>query len=87
MLKPTMQIQQLRIQNFRVFRDINILSIPSVAVFIGANGSGKSTLFEVFGFLKEFNDESQHKAIFSNQVGPDHGGCIGFDLAGSTHHL
>ncbi len=48
-----MQIQQLHIKNFRVFKDVTISSIPSVAVFVGANGSGKSTLFEVFGFLKD----------------------------------
>jgi predicted ATPase len=63
MLMPTMQIQQLRIQNFRVFKDVNILNIPSVAVFVGANGSGKSTLFEVFGFLKDALLNNVHIAV------------------------
>lgn len=53
MLMPTMQIEQLSIRNFRVFKKVDIVDIPSVAVFVGANGSGKSTLFDVFGFLKD----------------------------------
>ena len=47
MLMPTMQIEQLSIRNFRVFKKVDIIDIPSVAVFVGANGSGKSTLFDV----------------------------------------
>ena len=53
MLMPTMQIEQLSIRNYRVFKKVNIVDIPSLAVFVGANGSGKSTLFDVFGFLKD----------------------------------
>lgn len=53
MLMPTMQIEQLSIRNYRVFKKVDIVDIPSVAVFVGANGSGKSTLFDVFGFLKD----------------------------------
>lgn len=63
MLMPTMQIEQLRIQNFRVFKDVNILNIPSVAVFVGANGSGKSTLFEIFRFLKDALLNNVHTAV------------------------
>lgn len=63
MLKPTMRIQQLRIQNFRVFRDVLISDIPSVSVFIGANGSGKTTLFDVFAFLKDSLFTTVHDAV------------------------
>ncbi|MFM1899795.1 MAG: hypothetical protein RLZZ216_371 [Cyanobacteriota bacterium] len=63
MLKPTMRIQQLRIQNYRVFRDVLISDIPSVSVFIGANGSGKSTLFDVFAFLKDSLFTTVHDAV------------------------
>ena len=63
MLMPTMQIQQLRIQNFRVFQDVTIANIPAVAVFVGANGSGKSTLFEAFGFLKDALLTNVHVAV------------------------
>jgi predicted ATPase len=48
-----MQIQELSIKNFRVFRDVRIQNLPPLSVFVGANGSGKSTLFEVFGFLRD----------------------------------
>lgn len=58
-----MRIQQLRIQNYRVFRDVLISDIPSVSVFIGANGSGKSTLFDVFAFLKDSLFTTVHDAV------------------------
>ena len=48
-----MRIEGLKIQNFRVFRDAQIVDLPSLAVFVGANGTGKSTLFDVFGFLRD----------------------------------
>jgi predicted ATPase len=63
MLMPTMQIQQLRIQNYRVFRDVVISDIPTVCVFIGANGSGKSTLFDVFAFLKDSLVTTVHESV------------------------
>ncbi len=63
MLKPTMQIEQLSIRNFRVFKKVDIVDIPSVAVFVGANGSGKSTLFDVFGFLKDALLNNVHIAV------------------------
>ena len=48
-----MRIEQIRIKNYRVFRDVTISDIPQMAVFVGPNGSGKSTLFDVFGFLRD----------------------------------
>lgn len=48
-----MQIESISIKNFRVFKDVTLKNIPSMAVFVGANGSGKSTLFDVFGFLRD----------------------------------
>ena len=47
-----MQIEQLRIKNFRVFKDVEMRNIPRLAILVGANGTGKSTLFSVFGFLR-----------------------------------
>lgn len=58
-----MKIEQLRIQNFRVFKDVNITNIPSLIVFVGANGSGKSTLFDVFGFLRDALQDNVHVAV------------------------
>jgi predicted ATPase len=47
-----MQIEAIRLKNFRAFRDVNMRDIPPFCVLVGANGSGKSTLFSVFGFLR-----------------------------------
>lgn len=48
-----MQIEALRIHNFRVFQDVTVENIPQMAVFMGQNGAGKTTFFDVFGFLLE----------------------------------
>ena len=48
-----MKIEELRLKNFKVFKDIRITNLPDMAVFLGANGTGKSTLFDVFGFLHD----------------------------------
>ena len=48
-----MQIEQIRIKNFRAFKDVEMLDIPRLAILVGANGTGKSTLFSVFGFLRD----------------------------------
>ena len=48
-----MQITQIKLKNFRAFRDVEMRNIPHFAVLVGANGTGKSTLFSVFGFLKD----------------------------------
>ncbi len=48
-----MQIEYLRIKNFRVFQDVKVENIPQMAVFLGKNGAGKTTFFDVFGFLHD----------------------------------
>lgn len=48
-----MKIETLRINNFKVYRAIDIRNLPSCCVFLGKNGSGKTTLFRIFAFLKE----------------------------------
>lgn len=48
-----MQIEQIRLRNFRAFRDVTMKDIPRFCVLVGANGSGKSTLFSVFAFLRD----------------------------------
>lgn len=48
-----MKIEELRLKNFKVLRDVRITNLPDMAVFLGVNGSGKSTLFDVFGFLHD----------------------------------
>ena len=48
-----MRIESIRLENFRVFRQLELKELPEVAIFVGANGTGKSTLFDVFAFLGE----------------------------------
>ena len=38
-----MQIERIRIRNFRAFRHVEMLDIPRLVVLVGANGTGKSS--------------------------------------------
>lgn len=48
-----MEIESIRLKNFKAFRDVQLKDMPSFLVVVGANGSGKSTLFDVFGLLHD----------------------------------
>jgi predicted ATPase len=48
-----MNIEYIRLKNFRAFRDVTLRDIPDFCVLVGANGTGKSTLFSVFSFLRD----------------------------------
>ena len=48
-----MQIESIRLKNFRAFHDVTLKDIPRFCVLVGANGTGKSTLFSVFAFLRD----------------------------------
>lgn len=48
-----MRIENIKIENYRVFRSVKFEDLPQLSIFVGANGSGKSTLFDVFMFLKD----------------------------------
>ena len=52
-LLGTARIERLRVQNYRVLRDLELRDISPLTVLLGPNGSGKSTLFDVFAFLSE----------------------------------
>ena len=47
------RLESLRVQNYRVLRDVHFANLQPLTVLLGANGSGKSTLFDVFAFLSE----------------------------------
>lgn len=47
------KIEYLRVQNYRVLKDLELKNITPLTVFLGPNGSGKSTIFDVFAFLSE----------------------------------
>jgi predicted ATPase len=58
-----MKIENIKISNFKAFKDIEIKNVPRMAVFVGANGTGKTTLFNVFSFLKDALTENIHVAL------------------------
>lgn len=58
-----MQIETIRLKNYKTFRDLRLTNLPQLAVFVGANGSGKSTLFDVFGFLHDALKNNVKQAI------------------------
>lgn len=58
-----MQIESLRIRNFRVFNDVQVENIPQMAVFLGQNGAGKTTFFDVFGFLHDCLSNNVRSAL------------------------
>lgn len=47
------RIEQLRVENYRALRSIEIKGITPLTILLGPNGSGKSTIFDVFNFLSE----------------------------------
>ncbi len=49
----TPRIEQLRVENYRALRDVELKGITPLTVLLGPNGSGKSTVFDVFTFLSE----------------------------------
>ncbi|OOV31165.1 AAA family ATPase [Candidatus Synechococcus spongiarum] len=58
-----MQIERIRIRNFRAFRDVEMLHIPRLVTMVGANGTGKSSLFSVFGFLRDAMNTNVRTAL------------------------
>ncbi len=53
--KPALppRVEYLKVQNFRVLRDVEFNNLSPLTVLLGPNGSGKSTVFDVFAFLAE----------------------------------
>lgn len=47
------RITQLRVENYRALKNVELRDITPLTVLLGPNGSGKSTLFDVFNFLSE----------------------------------
>ena len=65
------KIEQIRLKNFKAFRNVEMRDIPSFAVLIGKNGVGKSTFFEVFEFLRDAMDSTVSYAL--NRLGGERG--------------
>jgi predicted ATPase len=47
------RIEQLRVENYRALRSVEIKEITPLTILLGPNGSGKSTVFDLFNFLSE----------------------------------
>lgn len=71
-------LERLRIQNFRLLRDVDIHFEDGVpTVFIGPNGSGKSTVLEALSFLSTCASEGLQAASQA------HGGLHGIRTIGA----
>jgi len=58
-----MQIESIRIKNYRLFRDVTLEKLPRLCVLVGANGTGKTTFFDVLSFLKDALSMNVTKAL------------------------
>lgn len=67
-----MIIEEIRIRNFKALKDVRLVNLPPVAIFVGRNGTGKTTLFRVFAFLKECLNSNVRVAL------QQEGGLLGF---------
>lgn len=59
----SMKIENLKVKNFRAFKNAEMSNIPRFSVIVGSNGTGKSTLFQVFGFLKDAMTDNVQVAL------------------------
>lgn len=80
-----MQIESLRIKNFRVFKDVTVKDLPAMAVFVGQNGVGKTTFFDVFGFLHDCLTNNVRAALsmrggFQEVISREETGSIFFEV-------
>ena len=67
-----MNIENLRIKNFKALQDVHLQNLPPHSVFVGRNGTGKTTLFRVFAFLKNCLRNNVRSALNAE------GGRMGF---------
>lgn len=58
-----MNIEAIRLQNFKAFKNLEVKNLPRLVILIGANGVGKSTLFDVFGFLSDSLNHNIRQAL------------------------
>ncbi|MGL4593549.1 MAG: AAA family ATPase [Thermoguttaceae bacterium] len=78
-----MRIETLKIKNFKVFQDVEVMNIPKMAVFLGKNGAGKTTFFDVFGFLNDCLSKNVKSALaarggFAEVISREQSGNIEF---------
>lgn len=57
-------LKQLRIQNFKGWKDTSIIRMAPITLFFGANSSGKSSLGQFLMMLKQTVESPDRKAVF-----------------------
>lgn len=57
-----MNIRELRVSNFRSFKDLEI-ELDNFNVLVGANASGKSNFVEIFKFLRDIANHGLQNAV------------------------
>lgn len=57
-------IKNLRIQNFKGWKDTGIIHLAPLTVFFGENSSGKSSIGQFLMMLKQSMESSDRKTVF-----------------------
>ncbi len=57
-------INQLRIQNFKIWKDTGNIRMAPISLFFGANSSGKSSIGQFLMMLKQTVESPDRKAVF-----------------------
>ena len=58
-------LRQLRIQNFKGWKDTGSIRMAPITLFFGANSSGKSSIGQFLMMLKQTIESPDRKAVFS----------------------
>lgn len=80
-----MRIESIKIKNYKVFQNVEVTSIPNMAVFLGMNGVGKTTFFDIFGFLHDALQSNIRAALakrggFNEVISRNQTGDIEFEI-------
>ena len=57
-------LKELRIQNFKVWKDTGNIHLAPLTLFFGANSSGKSSIGQFLIMLKQTVESPDRKAVF-----------------------
>lgn len=57
-------LKELRIQNFKGWKDTGTIRMAPITLFFGANSSGKSSIGQFFIMLKQTVESSDRKVVF-----------------------
>ena len=57
-------LKQLRIRNFKLWKDTGNIRMAPITLFFGANSSGKSSIGQLLMMLKQTIESPDRKAVF-----------------------